>query len=47
MGDSLDRLSRALASGASRRLALGGVLTGIAAALPWTAEGKKKKNKRK
>jgi hypothetical protein len=47
MGEALDRLAKALASGSSRRVALGGLLTGAAAALPWTTEAKKKKKKRK
>jgi hypothetical protein len=37
MGEALDRLSMALASKASRRSTLIGVLAGAAIFLPWTA----------
>jgi hypothetical protein len=47
VGEALDRISRALVSGTSRRAALGGMMAGMAASLPWTAEGKKKKRRRK
>lgn len=47
MGETIDRLAKGLASGSSRRTALASLLTGAAAALPWTAEAKKNKNKRK
>lgn len=47
MGDALDQFSKSLASGASRRRALGALLAGSALSLPFTAEGKKNKNKKK
>jgi hypothetical protein len=49
MGEAIDRLAKALASGASRRTALGGLFAASAALLPWTATAKnqKKKNKKK
>jgi hypothetical protein len=47
VGEALDRISRALASGTSRRTALGGLLAGSAVILPWTAEAKKKKHRHK
>lgn len=47
MGEAIDQLSKALASGASRRAALGGALVGVAAILPWTAEAKNRKRRRK
>lgn len=47
MGDALDQFSKSLASGASRRRALGALLAGSAFALPFTAEGKKNKNKKR
>jgi hypothetical protein len=47
MGEAIDRLAKALASGVSRRSALGGVLAGSAVLLPWTAAAKKRKKKRK
>lgn len=47
MNDVLDQFSRALASGASRRRALGALLAGPVSALPFTAEGGKKKRKRR
>jgi hypothetical protein len=42
MGDAIDRLSKALASGRSRREALVALATASVAFLPWTAEGKNK-----
>lgn len=47
MGDLIDDLAKALASGVSRREALAGLVAGTALALPWTSEAKKggKKNK--
>ena len=47
MGDAIDGLSRALASGASRRATFGGVLAGAAAFLPWTAAANRKKRRRR
>jgi hypothetical protein len=47
MGDALDQFSKSLASGASRRRALGALLAGSVSVLPLTAEGRKNKNKRK
>lgn len=47
MGDALDQFSKSLASGASRRHALGALLAGSALALPFTVEGKKNKKKKK
>jgi hypothetical protein len=47
MGDALDQFSKSLASGASRRRALGALLAGSVSALPLTAEGMKNKNKKK
>lgn len=47
MSDVLDQFSKSLASGASRRRALGALLAGSVGAFPLTAEGRKSKNKRK
>lgn len=47
MGSEIDRLAKALASGASRREALGAVVAVGAALLPWTAAGKDKKQRRR
>lgn len=47
MGDILDQFSKSLASGASRRRALGALVAGSISALPLTAEGRKKNNKKK
>ncbi|MDF3040683.1 MAG: hypothetical protein K0Q71_3389 [Thermomicrobiales bacterium] len=47
MGVLLDRLAMALASGASRRTAVGGFLAGMAAAAPWTEAAKSKKKRRR
>ncbi len=47
MTELLDQFARSLASGASRRAALGALLAGSAAALPFTSEAKKRKTKRK
>lgn len=47
MGSEIDRLAKALARGASRREALGALLAGGAALLPWTAAGKDKKKRRR
>lgn len=47
MGDALDQFSKSLASGTSRRRTLGALLAGSISALPFTAEGKKNRNKRK
>ena len=46
MGEAFDRLSMALASGASRRSALAGLLAS-AAALPLTASGRRRHNRTK
>lgn len=46
MSDLLDQFSKSLATGASRRRALGALLVGSVSALPLTAEGRKNKNKR-
>ena len=46
MGDAFDRLSMALASGASRRAALAGLLAS-AAALPLTASGRRRRKRTK
>jgi len=45
--EALDQFARALATGASRRAALGALLAGSAAALPFSSEAKKNKNKNK
>jgi hypothetical protein len=47
MSDMLDQFSKSLASGASRRRAIGALLVGSVSALPFTAEGRKNRNKRK
>lgn len=47
MSELLDQFSKSLASGASRRRALGVLVAGSVSALPFTAEGRKSKNKRK
>lgn len=47
MGDALDQFSKSLAAGASRRRALGAFVAGSVSALPFTAEGRKNKNKKK
>jgi hypothetical protein len=47
MGNLLDQLSKSLASGASRRQALGALLAGSAVTLPFTADAGKKRNKKK
>jgi len=47
MGDALDQFSKSLAAGASRRRAIGALLVGSVSALPFTAEIRKSKNKRK
>ncbi len=47
MGDALDQFSKSLASGASRRSALGALVAGSMIALPFTAEGRKSKGKKK
>jgi hypothetical protein len=47
MGKDIDRLALFLASGTSRRAALGALLAGGAALLPWTAAGKDKKKRRR
>lgn len=47
MGDTIDRLSKALASGASRRETLAVVVAGSAALLPWTTEGKSSRQQRR
>jgi hypothetical protein len=47
MGQALDRFSKALAEGTSRRTAFAGLLASAAAALPWTAEAKKKRHRRR
>lgn len=47
MSDMLDQFSKSLASGASRRRALGALLAGSVGALPLTAEGRKHKNRKK
>jgi hypothetical protein len=47
MSDVLDQFSRSLASGASRRRAIGALVAGTVSALPLTAEGRKNRNKRK
>lgn len=47
MTEALDQFARALASGTSRRAALGALLAGSAAALPLTSEARKNKNKNK
>ncbi len=48
MSDILDGISKALASGASRRAALGGALAGAASTLPWMADAKRRnRNKSK
>jgi hypothetical protein len=46
MSDVLDQFSKSLASGASRRRALGALLAGSVSALPLTAEGRKNRKKR-
>lgn len=47
MGSEIDRLAKALASGASRREALGAIVASGAALLPWTATAKDKKTRRR
>ena len=47
MGSEIDRLAKALASGASRREALGAAGAGVAALLPWTAAGNERKKRRR
>jgi hypothetical protein len=47
MGSEIDRLAKALASGATRREALGAIAAGGAALLPWTAAGKDRKKRRR
>jgi hypothetical protein len=47
MGALLDRLAMALASGASRRTAVGGFLAGMAASAPWTEAAKNKRKRRR
>lgn len=47
MGSTIDRLSIALASGTSRREALGIILASGAALLPWTAAANEKKKRRR
>lgn len=47
MESEIDRLAKMLASGASRREALGAVVAGGAALLPWTAAGKDEKERRR
>jgi hypothetical protein len=46
MARIIDEFAKALASGASRRSAVGGIFAGATALLPWTAEAAKR-NKRK
>lgn len=40
MGETLDRLAQALASGAPRRAAVAGILAAATATLPWSAEAR-------
>jgi hypothetical protein len=47
MSAMIDEFAKALASGASRRSALAGLLASVAAVLPWTTEAKNKAKKRK
>ncbi|MEZ4564436.1 MAG: hypothetical protein R2853_17020 [Thermomicrobiales bacterium] len=47
MSEVLDQLSRSLASGASRRRALGALLASSVSTIPLTAEGRKNRKKRK
>jgi hypothetical protein len=47
MSNVIDKVSRALASGVSRRRALAGLTASVAAALPWTSEAKKGRRKKK
>jgi hypothetical protein len=46
MGEAIDQLAMALASGTSRRAALAGVLAG-ATSLPWTAAGRRRHRNKK
>ncbi|MFN8591224.1 MAG: hypothetical protein U0031_07130 [Thermomicrobiales bacterium] len=47
MGSLIDDVSKALASGTSRRAALGALLAGSAASLPWSSEASNQKKRRR
>lgn len=47
MGSLIDDVSKALASGSSRRAALGALLAGSAASLPWSSEASNDRKQRR